>query len=355
MHFPSRAATASYQQRSFFALACVAILVCLATVQGQTGSGVDSTGTGGRHTIKGRIYFPSGRRSDVGVKVKLESYSSGGLNVLSDANGSFTFTGLTSGSYRVMVDGGDEYESVAEPVYIETDAPSPRNDVTVVPISRLYTVQISLQLKQRNSVKPTVVNAALANVPANARDSYEKGLEAARASDSKKAIEELKSALIVYPEFPLALNELGVQYLKLGQADKAAEVLGRAVKLALQDFQPRLNYGIALLNQRRFAEAEEQLKTAIGINGSAPTTHMYLGITLINLHRLNEAQEELETAVNSNSNEVGLAHRYLGGVYWGNRDYKRAADELETYLKLFPKAADAERTRTAIKELRSKS
>jgi regulator of sirC expression with transglutaminase-like and TPR domain len=51
---------------------------------------------------------------------------------------------------------------------------------------------------------------------------------------------------------------------------------------------------------------------------------------------------------------VAVAHKYLGGIYWGLRDYKRAANELETYLKLVPKAADAERTRAAIKDLRTK-
>lgn len=59
-------------------------------------------------------------------------------------------------------------------------------------------------------------------------------------------------------------------------------------------------------------------------------------------------------AAGSNIAEIAPAHRYLGGIYSGKRDYKRAAEELETYLKLSPKAADAERTRAAIKELRSK-
>ncbi len=40
--------------------------------------------------------------------------------------------------------------------------------------------------------------------------------------------------------------------------------------------------------------------------------------------------------------QMGLAHRWLGGIYWGRKEYKRAADEIETYLKLTPKAADAE-------------
>jgi regulator of sirC expression with transglutaminase-like and TPR domain len=92
---------------------------------------------------------------------------------------------------------------------------------------------------------------------------------------------------------------------------------------------------------------------------------MYLGIALLGLSRdektkafnaekYAEAQRELEAATASGKDEVAMAHRYLGGIYWGQKDHKRAADELELYLKLDPKAPDAERTRAAIKELRSK-
>src|SRR5205807_1976156 len=77
-----------------FLLASFWVLVALLSplsVEGQSGGGVDQTGTGGQNTIQGRIYFPSGRRSDVRVMVKLQSHSSGELSVLSDTNGSFIF------------------------------------------------------------------------------------------------------------------------------------------------------------------------------------------------------------------------------------------------------------------------
>jgi Tfp pilus assembly protein PilF len=51
---------------------------------------------------------------------------------------------------------------------------------------------------------------------------------------------------------------------------------------------------------------------------------------------------------------LALAHKYLGGVYMSTHKNKEAADELEKYLKLDPKAADAERIRGTIKDLRSK-
>ena len=52
---------------------------------------------------------------------------------------------------------------------------------------------------------------------------------------------------------------------------------------------------------------------------------------------------------------IGQAHKYLGGIYWQRNDFKQAADHLEKYVELNPKAADAERIKTTVKELRSKT
>ena len=165
----------------------------------------------------------------------------------------------------------------------------------------------------------------------------------------------MNAALSIYPDFPLALNELGVEYLRSGQADKAADVFRRAVKMSPQGFQPTLNYGVALLNMRRFAEAEVQFRSAVRLNNSALTAHMYLGIVLAIQRKLEEGEKELRIATDSQSPEVALAHRYLGGVFLEKHQYQLAAAELETYLRLVPRAADAEWLRQKIRELRNKS
>ena len=320
----------------------------------QSGGGVDQTGTGGRHSIQGRIFFPSGRRTDVRLKVKLENFQSGELSVLSDSNGNFVFRGLDPGSYTVVVDAGEDYEIAREPVFIDTDGNNSRRGITLPPVSRLYTVQISLQLKREGAAKASVINATLAAVPDGARDLYKKAIESSQAGDTNKAIEQLKAAIASYPNFPIALNELGVQYLKLGQVEKASEVLTQAVKLAPDDFVPRLNLGITLLNQRKFDEAEEHLRVAVNKNSSAPTAHMYLGITLAVQRKLDEGEKELGLAIASNYFEVPLAHRYLAGIFVERREFSRAAAELESYLKLVPKAPDAEVLQHKIKEYRNK-
>ncbi len=213
---------------------------------------------------------------------------------------------------------------------------------------------VTLQPKPGNATKASVVNAALAEVPEQARTLYEKARELSKIGDVTKAIENLKMAISLYPKFPLALNELGVQYLKIGQAMRAVDPLRSASKLSPDAFSPKLNLGIALLETQQYLDSENQLRDALKIN-STPTAHMYLGLTLAHLNNGVEAEKELKTAIDSSNNQLSIAHYYLGGLYWQQRAYQRAADELETYLRLTHDAPDAERVRGTIKELRAKS
>ena len=341
-----------YFLRTLFA--ALLTILPLTLVQAQGGGGTDSTGTGGRHTIQGRIYFPSGRQSDLRAKVTLENTNSGGLFVMADMDGAFKFTNLGSGSYTLVIEAGEDYETARESVFIEGNSSIGRG-MRMPAAPRTVMVPIYLQAKRMGkNARPGVINAALAAVPKRAADLYLNALAAAQAGDVNKAIEQLRDAILVYPEFPLALNELGVQYLKTGQATKAADVLQRAVRLTPDAIAPRLNYGVALLEKRSFAEAEAELRQVLKLNDGAATAHLYLGITLIHLRNYSEAEKELQRAISFASPELSIAHYYLGGIYWGKRDYKKAADELETYLKLSPKAPDADRTRATIKELRAR-
>ena len=333
----------------------ILLLLLLPVVVFAQGSGRDSTGTGGDHIIQGKIFFPSGRRAEGTLQIKLQSFRAGEISVLADSSGSFTFSSLAPGNYTVVVNAGDDYEIAREDVTIDTDVNMSRTGTPINTGARRYTVMITLQPKARSLAKASVVNASLAEVPESARALYEKALELSRAGDSSRAIDALKAAISFYPKFPLALNELGVQYLKLGQANKAVELLKSAVKLSPDAFTPKLNLGIALLESQQFAEAETQLREALKQNDSAATAHMYLGITLTRLRSYQEAEKELVRAIELGGNQLGLAHRYLGGIYWGKRQYGRAADELETYLRLTPNAQDADRVGRTIKELRSKS
>lgn len=302
------------------------------------GSSRGLASSGGIHTIQGRVYFPSGDTT-VGktIKVTLESASSfGGTSTVTDQDGGFRFNGLAAGGYTVVVDGGKEYETYRESVSIDREA-SPGGRI----------IQVNIQLRPRADSS----NPAFAGIPQNALDFYQKGTAAAQKGNPKSAVEFLAKAVALSPNFIQALSELGLQYLKLGQMDKAAETFEALLKIKPSDSAAQLNLGIALFNQKKFEGAEQRLRQALKLNG--PTAHYYLGLTLVSLKRYPEAQAELELAIKNGGENLALAHKYLGGLYMAAHRKKEAADELEKYLQLDPKAPEAEKIRSTIKELRN--
>ncbi len=333
------------------------LLIPLLPVYAQGGR--ETTGTGGQHKIQGRIFFPSGRRSDAtSVKVTLESSSSEKLFVISDLNGSFSFHSLAPGSYYLTVEAGKDYEPARESVVIEgfglRSRTIPASELARANVPRTFNVIFNLRLKRgaNSDAKAGVYNASLANLPKPAVEAYERALESARAGESKKAVQQLKEAISYYPEFALALTELGVQYLKLGQVDKALEALRSALRIKPDEFMSRLHYGIALLEKKQMTDAEVQLRQAVKLNDSSWGAHLYLGIALISLRNFDEAEKELQRTLVIAGDNLSLPHYYLGGIYWRRGDNKRAADELEKYLQLAPKSPEAERIRATIKDLR---
>lgn len=332
------------------------LLLALAVPASAQVGGTDSTGTGGNHTIQGRLVGPSGRRSDLRLKVRLESSGAGDLYVFSDTNGTFRFTGLRPGSYTVIVEGGEDFETARESVLLETSNIRTGSGVVGMSFSRPITLQFYLRPKREetSTTSPGVLNAALANVPKPAAELYHKGVEAVRKNDNERGADLLRQAVEAHPDFPLALTELGVTYLKLKRPEKAAEALVASLKLAPEDHWALIAYGRALLELRRPAEAEEQFRKALKQNAASAPAHLYLGIVLLGRREFEEAERVLRTTTQSGGGEAAKAHYYLGGLYWELKQYKRAAEELETYLKLAPNAPDAARLRATIKELRAK-
>jgi len=333
--------------------ALLTLSLALAPVNAQQDTGapdVGDLGTGGRHTIQGRLYLPSGRKLDRRLRVRLSGVR-GENSTLTDDNGAFAFRRLTAGTYTVTVDGGREFETATETVDVFD---GPRRDQP----GQVFTVQIRLDAKraERAEARPGVVGAAPRPVPPAAVALYEQALAAARAGDHRRAVEHLKAALELHPEFPLALNELGVQYLTLGEPAKAAEAWRAAVRLAPDEPNLRVNYGILLLRQKKYAEAETELARAIALDAASAPARLHRGHALIRLGRGDEAERELLAAVKLGGErpETALAYRYLGALYNDRGDDPRAAHALEAYLRLAPDAPDAAHVRAILEGLRKK-
>jgi tetratricopeptide (TPR) repeat protein len=294
----------------------------------------DTSGSGGNSSIQGHVISPTGKLPDTRIRITLDSVNSGQRVAFANEDGSFNFNSLEGGSYTLVIDAGKEFEVARESVFIEGGKP-------------MSNVPVYLRMKPE-------ANPAFAGVPKAAIDLYQKALEAQRKKENDKAMTLFGQAVAQHPQFALAHNEMGQLYMREGKVDKALEEYKAASDALPDDPMIQLNYGTALTQKKDFAAAEKRLRMALAKLDKAATGHLYLGISLIGLKNYAEAETELQQAIKLGGDQMAAAHRYLGGLYWG-RDNKRAAEELETYLKLMPKAPDAEQTREAIKKLRGGS
>ena len=325
--------------------------ICSSTAFAQIG-GIDpdpgDRGTGGVNTIQGNIFLPGGRRLAQRAQVKLRSMV-GGIEQfqLSDDSGAFSFRRLNGGSYTLTIDAGKEYETAVETVDI-VEAPRRRGAAGMV-------VPVNIVLKPRTTTtsgRTATIDASTGGVPEAARDLYKQAVESAAAGDKKKAIEQLNEALKLHPAFMTALNELGVQYMAQKEWRKASDALRTALKIAPEAFHPRLNYGIVLLQMKDYKAAVAELQLAVQKDSSSAVANFQFGRALVNVGNYDAAERALKTSISLGGVNAAEAHRYLGAVYIEKGDSARAADELETYLKLEPKAKDADRIRDIVKDLR---
>lgn len=324
----------------------ISLFAFSAPLLGQIGGSLGTnTGWGGQNYIVGTVYWPSGKRADTKIGIRLISLTRSEISVMTDDQGRFGFGHVPPGEYTVIVEGEDEFEPVSERVVVETGG-----------YKLSYAVNIRLRERagrKPSNPKPSVVKAENAGIPPTALVHFDKAVLLSRSGDHRAAINELNQAIAAYPGFANGYNELGVQYMKLNDLDKADIALQSALKIKPDSFEPLLNRGILLLRQKRYADSEATLKSALTANASSAVAQYYLGRTLTALERFDEAEKALLLSITLSGDTHHEAHRMLANLYIASGNDARAIEELEKYLILVPAASDAENLRKIIVQLKT--
>jgi len=324
----------SFLRQCFLMVSCVVLLSLLgvSTSAQSVGAGRgDTAGSGGSRSIQGRVYFPD-RGEGRALRVTLESPDVGTRSTVTDADGNFIFNNLKSNTYLVTVEGGDQYETYRESVLIE-----------VALVNKMV-----VHLRYKKGAGP------LASVPDAALKGYQEGVDAVAKNDTDSALKHLQQAITIHPKFGLAQNELGMIYMRKGDFEMAITNFVAAEKNLPNYASPFLSHGVALVEQKKFADARKPLQEALKRNEKLASAHMYLGIAAVGLKELDVAESAFLKAVKLGGDSIARAHYYLGGIYWARKEHKKAADEMEAYLKMRPNAPEAEKLRGTIEELRKK-
>ena len=300
-------------------------------------------------SLRARVLMPDGSPSQT-VKIRLEGGEGEIIrDSFTDSTGNFEVRNLGTGIYTIIVPSDDRtYSTTTERVEITRYSPD------VIAISVYLNPKEESRTRLKSGRHTVSAREASNSIPKKARQAYDRSVELSSRGKTREAVEELKRAIAIYPEYVHAYNDLGVAYIKLDLIDDAIRALDKSISLDPKAFNPRLNLGIANVRRNDFVRAEPPLRTAVTFDASAPLAHLYLGITLWKTERGSEAEDEFARALSLGGSDIAIAHYYLGQLYADKDRIAEAVGELETYLKQKPDSDDAQQARQKIAELRGR-
>ena len=304
--------------------------------------------TSSSHTIRGKIYLPSGGMPDQRIRVVLELNTGGvAAEVFADSVGNFEFRGVTANSYKVTVPSDhSSYDTTSETVEVYGT------------FSRTFIVQIYLKEKDSDVlVKPRgklLSVAEMQEVPKPAKKAYELGLKRAKENKPADAVKSFEEAIQQFPEYLLAINKLGEQFVALNQNEDAEKTFLRAINVSGKYALARINYGMLLVKQKRYPEAISQLEEANRLDAEFPMSHLNLGLALMNLEPpdIDRAEKELTKAIENGGKEFSYVRLHLFNLNLRRNTLDKAVVQLEAYLKESPDAPNAPAVREKLGQLK---
>jgi cytochrome c-type biogenesis protein CcmH/NrfG len=305
--------------------------------------------TQSRFAIIGSVRDPGGQPVE-SIRVTLlgENYQTLGTK-FADGSGRFQFRNLGQGIYTIRIEpAGTPYEEESQTIVLQSM--SPRRSTTEEP----FMVDFRLRRKGGPRVNPGVV--FVQEIPASAREEYERGRNMLNSRNPEMALASLKNAIDIFPDYFLALELLGTEYVRRGQFNAALPILTRATQVNPDAAKSLYALGVANLKSNRPAEALDWLLRAEDKNPKNPNVHMMLGLAYGNLGSLVESEQAFKRAslLRGGKSDVADVHFYLAVIYNRQRRYSEAIRELELFLKEAKDIKDPTKIKELIGRLQAK-
>lgn len=325
-------------------------LVCVSSLSAK------ATAQNNRNTIAGTV-FDTRRNPIPNLWIELmDEVDRVLIRVRTDSTGRYNLRGLSFGNFQVKV------------VTVGTDFVAQTARITLYPATMRGTGShnelLDFTLKTNTEIKGATTAKSRATfvqeAPNAAQKAYERGVALLEGSKETEAgLKKLQEALELFPIYYLALERLGIEYVKQSQYGLAREVLQKALEVNPTGAPSLYAMGVLQYQTKQWKEAVDLLRRALRFepeSSNAAFMHFYLGLALLKTAPGSEAESHLKRA-----NELGKTnipadiHMHLAQYYSNAKRYKEAADELEMFLKRVPDAGDAENIRTIIRRLRAKA
>jgi tetratricopeptide (TPR) repeat protein len=309
----------------------------------------------GRNTISIQVYGHTRQPlADIQVEL-LDDYGGSIKRGRTNGSGFVMFSGLPANVYKVRIRPyGTDYEEAEQSVEIVNITRSDGNGGSFT--TGTQNEERDFYLRLRKGVDPLTGGVIFAqDIPGKAKKLYEQALDDLDKKKQPEAFEKLKSALDIFPDYFLALDRLGTEYVRAGHYAPAAVLLALAAKVNVRSYNSwyMLAYSYHALNQ--YDESSKAVEKAIELEAQ-PGALLLSGVLLRRAKRFEDAEKRLVKARDLAKDTMPVIHRELGALYgYDLKKYPEAVKELKAYLKGSPDIKDADDIKKVIAEFEEKA
>jgi predicted Zn-dependent protease len=328
-------------------IAFLFIVCCFTAAPAQLGKPTKSSDRTavGEATVRGVVVMSDGSSISEPVKVTLKVLRGDQYSTYTDRDGRFELPHIAPGDYSIEVEADrsrDRFEITNDKLTVRTNTP---NFITLT----LREKQKTKEVRRDKTVSVAMLDQ---KVPPAARHEFDNATRLAREGKSEESIAALQRAIAIYPEYLMALNDLGAQLLEAGRLDEALTTLKTATKIDPNSFNPQLNLGIVMVRQKAFTAALTALDHALSLEPSSPAAHLYAGLAASGENDTVRAERELKSAFDLGGHSFAVTLVYLGRLYIKRGDKQRAIETLEQYLQEDPSGSNVPLVKKMLADLK---
>jgi Flp pilus assembly protein TadD len=288
-----------------------------------------------------------GNEQRVGQQVQIDLLNGQGIPVgqtFTDSEGQAVFHITGGGVYRARASGADIEQTVSDAVNVES---TDRIALIWMHVKQKAGADNSTNASSPNTTRATTTANEL-RIPADAKKSFMKGMDALYRHDYQKAIEQFEKATAAYPQYDAAYDNLGVTYMQLGQTGKARDAFERAVQLNDKNADAERNYARLLITGQEYVRAIELLNKALIIGPQDPASLTLIAIAQLRTGDLDAALQNALKVHQLQHEGYALAHYVAGRAYEVKQQYPKATAEYEAYLRESPNGPEARQVHAAL-------
>jgi len=183
-------------------------------------------------------------------------------------------------------------------------------------------------------------------IPSKARGLFDKGIQLiVDRADYRGAVLQFAKAIAKYPSYYEAYAAMGLAQNKMGDAAAAEAAFRKSVELSAEKYpQALIDLGSMYNGQKRFAEAEPLFRKVIAVDASSWRGQFELAVALSGQQRFKEAAASASAARDLKPDNPQI-YLLLYNLHIHTNDFPGALRDTESYLKLAPDGAAADRVR----------